>query len=147
MSVIKQAVLATGQRVTPFPDSAGDVTVVRMDFTISANVVAATDIIELGYLPAGCVPVDATLITDAAGAAAFDVGFMTGDVGSTDAARASGSELFAAAASGAVNRLSQASAFRITKSTADRSIGVKASANITAANQVLTLVLYYAARP
>lgn len=132
------------RRQAPTADCAGDVVSEKFDFTVTANV-GTTDIIELGILPAGHTVVDATLITDDLGAGTIDVGLMSGTVGSTDAARTSGNELFAAAADNSVVRLSQAGAFSIAPSDVHRSIGVKVSAAVTAANQKISLVLSYRA--
>lgn len=137
---------ASGVKVVSFPSEAGQVNVARFDYVIpSGQNPAANDIIEIGYLPAGCVPVDAVFYADEAGVGTFDVGFVTGTVGDNVSVRTSGSELFAAAADVTVTRLAQASAFRLTKANGDRGIGVKPSASITGAGQRITLVLSYAA--
>lgn len=132
------------RRQAPTADCAGDVVAEKFDFTVTANL-AIGDIIELGILPAGHTVVDAVLITDDLGAGTLDVGLMSGAVGSLDAARTSGNELFSAAADAGVVRLTQAGAFAIAKSDVHRSIGLKSSAAIAAASQKVSLVLSYRA--
>ncbi|SEN87216.1 hypothetical protein SAMN04489859_102020 [Paracoccus alcaliphilus] len=56
--------------------------------------IATTDILELAYLPAYCRILDATIVAVGTGDADVDVGFMTGEVGSPDADRTSGDEIF-----------------------------------------------------
>jgi hypothetical protein len=131
-------------RTVPAGAVAGEVIAQKFDFVIAANLVAASDIIEIGVLPANHTIVDAVLITDEVGTVTWDVGIMSGDVGDTGT-RTSGNELFAAAADASTVRMSAAGGFRIAPTDKDRSIGIKASANITASNQKVELLLLYKA--
>ena len=139
---IKQSKWAKGIEVVPVCGEAGEVQAERFTFTITENL-TTSDIIELGVLPAFATVVDAILDTDECGTGTIAVGVMTGDVGSTDGARTSGTELFAAAADASVVRPSARSAFTIAPTDKDRSIGLKFSAAVTAANQVVALTLFY----
>lgn len=102
---------------------------------------AATDILELAVLPAYCKVLSAELLTVGTATTTFDVGFMSGRPGSTDAARTSGTELFAAAVPTTKAEASIAALSALTDDpSADRGIGVKASAAI-AANPATKLFL------
>lgn len=132
------------RKQAPVADCAGDVVAERFDFTVTAAI-GTGDIVELGVLPAGHTVVDAVLITDDIGTATVDVGLMSGDVGSLDAARTCGNELFAAAADASVVRMSAAGGFRIAPADVHRSIGLKVSAAVVAASQKISLVVQYKA--
>lgn len=140
--MIHQSPWGAGRLQAPVTGGAGVVMVEKFEFTLNKNL-AAGDIIELGVLPAFATVVDATLIADSLGASVtMDVGLMSKEVGSTDVSRTSGNELFATAAAGVV-RMSAASGFKIAPTEGDRSVGVKASAAVTATGQKLMLVMYY----
>lgn len=152
MAII-QSDFAKGNKPTPYPSQAGVVVAQRFYMTVPANA-ALNDILELGILPAGCRPVDATLDADdldtnGSPLIALDVGIMSGKVGSTDGGRTCGSELLAAsqiARTGGSARLATAAAFRITATDEERSIGVKIqAAAATGAAGVIGLTLYYVA--
>ncbi|CAH0532137.1 hypothetical protein UAM5_00020 [Ralstonia phage UAM5] len=147
-----QSDYAQGIRMTPVPDSAGDVVACRFDITLT-KALAAGDIVELGVLPGNGVPVDAILESDdldtgGAPAIALDVGIMSGPVGKLDAARTCGNELFAASTvgrAGGVERMTAVTGFRIQKSEDHRSIGVKVATapQVGAVTGKLALILFY----
>ena len=149
-----QSKWATRQRNTPNSGFAGAEVAQLFEYTLSAPALAANDIIELAVLPAGNVVTDAILVCDdldtgGAPAIVFDVGVMSGEVGDTGA-RTCGAELFSASnvgQAGGVARATLASAFTLTPSDKDRSIGVKiTTAPATQANGAkLRLLLKYAA--
>ena len=140
---IKQSNWAKGIIVTTTSDCAGEVVCERFTFTVTENLTSA-DIIDLGVLPAGSTVVDAILDTGNLGAGVtVTAGIMSGVVGDKDVARTSGSELFNAAANNAIVRPSASSAFNIAPVGKDRSIGVKVSGAVTAANQVIALNVFY----
>ena len=140
---IKQSNWAKGIIVTTTSDCAGEVVCERFTFTVTENLTSA-DIIELGVLPAGSTVVDAILDTGNLGVGVtITSGIMSGVVGDKDAARTCGSELFSAVANNAIVRPSTSSAFTIAPVNADRSLGVKVSGNVTAANQVVALSVFY----
>ena len=140
---IKQSNWAKGIEVTATSDCSSEVVCERFTFTVTGNLTSA-DIIELGVLPAGSTVVDAILDTGNLGAGVtITSGIMSGVVGDKDAARTCGSELFSAAANNAIVRPSASSAFNIAPVDKDRSIGVKVSGAVTAANQVIALNVFY----
>ena len=140
---IKQSNWAKGIEVTATSDCSSKVVCERFTFTVTGNLTSA-DIIELGVLPAGSTVVDAILDTGNLGAGVtITSGIMSGVVGDKDAARTCGSELFSAVANNAIVRPSTSSAFTIAPVNADRSLGVKVSGNVTAANQVVALSVFY----
>jgi len=94
MSIIKQTQHATGHKEAPTPYGAGNIACAIFNYSFAAAYTAATDIIALGYLPAGCVPLTVRAGSTALGAGAtMDLGFMSGDLGSTDTTQTSGDEL------------------------------------------------------
>ncbi|PNW65648.1 UNVERIFIED_CONTAM: hypothetical protein BEN50_21745, partial [Euhalothece sp. KZN 001] len=78
----------------PRPIYAGVVNYEVAEFTVSADFTAASDVLELTMLPAGAVPVRATLIGEGLGAINADIGFMSGTFGDVDDTRTVGDELF-----------------------------------------------------
>ena len=140
---IKQSNWAKGIEVTATSDCSSEVVCERFTFTVTGNLTSA-DIIELGVLPAGSTVVDAILHTGNLGAGVtVTSGIMSGMVGDKDAGRTCGAELFSAVANNAIVRPSTSSAFTIAPVNADRSLGVKVSGNVTAANQVVALSVFY----
>lgn len=140
---IKQSNWAKGIIVTTTSDCAGEVVCERFTFTVTENLTSA-DIIDLGVLPAGSTVVDAILDTGDLGVGVtVSAGVMSGVVGDKDAGRTCGAELFSAVANNVIVRPSTSSAFTIAPVNADRSLGVKVSGNVTAANQVVALSVFY----
>lgn len=130
------------RKQAPVSGEAGGVVAEKYKFVITADL-NVNDIIELGVLPAYHTIVDAILITDETGTATFDVGIMSGILGSADQARTCGNELFAGAADASVTRMTKPAGFRVTQIEGDRAIGVKVlTAGITQASQVIELVLF-----
>lgn len=139
---IVQSLWGKGQKVAPLSGMAGVTQVEKFSIALTTDA-GASDIIELGVLPAGATVVDAILVSDELGTITLSAGLMSGTVGSTDAGRTCGTELFSAAADASVVRASLATAFRIAPTDADRSIGVVPSGTITASGQVIELVVFY----
>lgn len=102
--------------------------------------VATSDILELAYLPADCKILAAELMSVNTAATTFDVGFMSGDVGSKDPARTVDAALFDNATPTTKVEASVLALAALTKSQSHRSIGVVPSANI-AANTATKLAL------
>lgn len=114
------------------------------------NFTAASDILEIGFLPAFCRPVRATIVAAGFGALTADVGFMTGEPGADlnqdGTARTSGDEIFdGVTVNDAENNATLATLVAIPATGVNRSIGVKISGNVTAAGQSLTLAVTYIA--
>lgn len=135
-----------GRKQAPVSREGGGVVVEKFTYTVTSDL-AIGDKIELGILPAYHHNVDATLIIDGMGASVTaNVGIMSGSVGSPDAARTVGNEMFAAAdvASDSVVRMSKAEGFTLAPANDHRSIGIEiAGAGVTASDQEITLVLQY----
>ena len=146
MAIVKSE-WTKGRKQAPVSGEARNVVTERFDFTIGADM-AANDIVELAVLPAYHFVVDAVLILSAGLGAGrtVDVGIMSGDVGEEDNTRTSGNELYAAqdSAAAVASRMVKADGFLLAPGNKDRSIGVKVSDTVTAANQKVTLVLQYA---
>lgn len=145
MAVIKQTPFVTGKKDAPTPYQAGHVACAIFEYTVNDDITAATDIIAIGYLPAGCIPVDSKLVSGALGASTTaDVGFMSGELGSTDANQTSGDEIFdAGAAHSAVTAAPLADLFAITATDKHRPIGLKVNQDVTATGQKIQLALWY----
>lgn len=94
---------------------------------------AATDIIEMCILPAGYVPLDATLSVediDSNGVPTItlDVGLVSGVAGAVDNARTSSNEAIAGSTvgqTGGLARMAKADFTLLAPSTVDRGVGVK----------------------
>lgn len=104
-------------------------TIVVHTFT---EAVASTDILELAYLPPYCKVLAVDVLTVGTAAVTFDIGFMSGEVGSSDPDRTSGAELFDDATPTTQASASLANLAAITPVGNARSIGVKPSANVAA---------------
>ncbi len=127
------------------PDGAGEVHRAVFQHTLD-TAINTTDILEIGALPATCKIVGSRLeATGIAGTTNLTVGFMSGDYGSTDAARTSGSELFNAVAANTTPSLGLAAAAGLTVSDKHRSIGVKVSANEAAGAKTIYVEIDYIA--
>lgn len=149
---IHQSEWAKGRFNVPYPSCAGETVTVRGYFTVPANIVEL-DIIELLCLPNGCRPVDVIIDSDdldtGSPAIVWDVGIMSGTWGDDDPARTCGNELFASvnvSQAGGVARPTKKEAYRIARSGADRSIGLKLVTDAaTAAAGEIGLTLSYVA--
>lgn len=141
---IVQSAWGALRKQAPVSEEAGTVKCERYTYTIPASVTLNVgDIIELAVLPAYHTIVDATFIPDETGTATYDVGVMSGILGSPDQARTCGNELFASAADATTNRMSKTTGFRIAPIEGDRAIGVKVvGAAVTGAAQIIDLLLY-----
>lgn len=140
---IRQSEIALGLKVVPQAYTAGANATHLASFKIPTGMTVATgDIIELTALPADHRIVAAQIIpVGNFSTATADVGIMSGDVGDPSAARTSGNELFDDVALTAMSALTKADAILLEPSNLNRSIGVKFSAAVTGANQVIHLLL------
>lgn len=119
-------------------------------FTVAlGDLTAASDILEIGVLPAGCKIVDAWCIASGFVVdATCDVGFMTGEPGADTnpdgTARTSGDEIFDGVDTDTTTQIAKGAAIGIAASNVNRSIGVKFSANETAdGDQIIDVVIQY----
>lgn len=134
MAIIKSNLTggnARKQLHAPFTANTSTTILIEHVFT---QAVTSGDILELAYLPAGCRILSCDVQTVGTGAVTADVGFMSGEVGSTDAARTMDTALFSAitpttAASTSILALFAAGALA---SDVPRSIGVRFSGTVAA---------------
>ncbi len=100
---------------------------------------AIGDIVEMGALPANCVPVDLIVDNGALGASAtLDAGILSGDFARVDGVRTMGNEFVAAAAaatSGVIRRNKNVNA--VVSDASDRGWGIKFLGANPAAGQVI----------
>jgi len=153
MPTIRQSV-QVAQKLPAISASGYEPIVIVGDYVTVAGV-AATDVIEMGILPAGYVPVDAILAADdcdsnATPTITLDLGLMSGVAGVVDTARTGGSEAFAAstvAQAGGVARMALAAFTQVAPMGADRGIGVRLAAGAATLVVGAKLRLTVIARP
>jgi hypothetical protein len=138
----------TRVRNTATAGCAGVEVVQEFAYTFTGAELVAGDKIELGILPAYNTITGGGLMCSN-GTIAGDVGLMSGEVGSKDAARTIGAEIFAAkkvTAVTAIDPITLVSALTIAPADQDRSIGFKVTTGATPAKgDKLRLLLKYAA--
>lgn len=100
---------------------------------VFTEAVAATDILELCYLPPYCKPISVELLTVGTAAITFDVGLMSGTVGSDDAARTVGTEFMDGVTPTTKAETAISALAGIEISDEARSIGIVPSAEVAAA--------------
>lgn len=109
--------------------------------TVAGDVI--NDIVEMGAIPADCVPVDLIVDNGALGASAtMDAGILSGDYAKVDNARTMGNEFFAASAaatSGVIRRTKNVNA--VASSQSDVGWGIKFLGANPAAGQVIRATL------
>lgn len=144
MTIQLSRAAATG--AAPIAGQAGTVMKAVFEHTFNTAFTAASDILEIGFVPAHAKILGAELIGAGLGVITADVGLMTGEQGNTDPTRAlTGTELFN---DQSVNDTSgstdTSAALAVEKAQKHRGIGVELSGNVTAgAAKKLTLVLEY----
>lgn len=125
---------ADGVANTRYPDDAAQTAnnTFTVDFSALSPAAAVGDIIDLGELGPYCTVLDCMIVADkvdTGSALQYDVGLMSGDVGSNDAARTCGNEFFEAATAGrtaTVVRAEKPAGLTLPRSHRySRSIGVK----------------------
>lgn len=131
----------------PIAGQSGTVMKAVFEHTFTTAFTAATDILEIGLMPAHARVVGATVIgAGFGGAITADVGLMTGDQGANDDTRTlTGTEFFNDAdVNGAEADMTTAAALAVSQDQKHRGIGVELSADVAAgAAKKLTLVLEY----
>lgn len=139
MTII-QSEWAKGRKSAPTSRESRGVVAERFTFEVTDNI-GTGDILELAILPAYHFVVGATVIPEGDfGEVTADIGIMSGAVGDQDNTRTSGNEIFEAVALGEVSSADKVEGLMLVPADADRSIGVKFSAAVTA-GQKLTLLL------
>jgi hypothetical protein len=146
--------VAKGSVKMPQPGSA-ELVAFRMSFSLAADI-TINDIIEMGNLPAGCVPVDLVMdCDDMDSGATGTVSFGVLNTGKTDldVSAANGGAAWLAATSIQASTATRADAAGlramsrvVSNPNADRPIGFKlVTEAVAAANQVIGATLYYRA--
>lgn len=125
------------QLPSPYVSKVPAVAIIEHSFK---EAVGSDDVLELAYLPAFCRILDATLHAVGTGAVEATVGIMSGEVGSTDASRTSGSELFDGLVPTTQRDATLADVLKVESADVNRSIGVTFSGNV-AANTATKLYL------
>lgn len=143
---LKQSLHALGTIPMPLPIGPALVAV-RSSYTLTADL-SANDIIEMGLLPANCVPVDLILDNDdldSGTTATVSVGLLnaakddlTGALWLTDS-----TAVRSAATGTRADALGLHSMSRVTSTGADRSYGVKITADTNATSGTIGLTLFY----
>lgn len=133
------------------PIVAGAIHCHTFEADLSAGFTAASDIYEIGVLPANTRIVDADMVSVGLGAGnLIDVGFMSGLPGDDRDARTSGDELFDGVSSNAAHKMTLVNAFAVPKQgqgvSGHAAIGIKLSANEAAGagKRILVRVFYHA---
>ena len=139
MSIIQSA-WSKGTKQIARPQTANAVHTQTFEYDFAKKALAATDILEIGAIPAYAKVIDAKLYADTA-LADISVGLLTGAFGSTDAARTADATLFASGAvsATAVSRLALSSVLKRAAQDTDVGIGVKAAAAVSAGKLYLEL--------
>lgn len=131
----------------PIAGQSGTVMKAVFEHTFTSAFTAATDILEIGLMPAHARVVGATVIGAGFGVAiTADVGLMTGDQGANDDTRTlTGTEFFNDAnVNGNEVDMTTAAALAISQEQKHRGIGVELSVDVAAGPaKKLTLVLEY----
>lgn len=140
-----QSKTAKRRTTPPVPYQAGMVAFALFEHTFTQAFTAATDILELGVLPAGAKLVSATLISEGlAATTAIDVGLLTGEAGEYDESRDIGDEIFTAAALNAEVDATLVKCLSFAPADAHRGIGVTLTQNQTAgAGKSIRLAIQY----
>lgn len=140
-----QSATAKFRKTPPVPQQAGMVATAVFTYNFNRDFTAASDILELGLLPAGAQPLGATVIGETGTVCNADIGIMTGDAGENDETRTSGVEFFDNAdVNAAETAATVKTCLAIAPVEKHRGIGVVLSANIVAgAGKKITLVMDY----
>lgn len=150
MPLFRNAV-ALGSMAMPTPADAGGLCVFRCEYKLTSDV-AANDIIELGYLPADCVPVDLILDTDDLDTGAtgtVSVGLLNAGKTDLDTTASGGAawltaQSIQAATAARADAAGLRAASRCAKSSVDRSFGIKiVGETAAAAGAVIAVTLMY----
>jgi hypothetical protein len=139
---LKQSKQVVAGYPSPSPrDAVGVIRVTGEYLVVAADAIG--DIVEMGGIPEGCVPIDLIVDNGALGASAtLDAGIISGEYAKADNARTMGNEFFAASAaatSGVIRRNKNVNA--VLPSDAVRGWGIKFLAADPAAGQLVRATL------
>lgn len=144
MSLIQSAT-AKRRSTPPVPQQAGLIAMAVFSHSFTKAFTAATDLLEIGLLPATAQLVGATVIGEGLGAITADIGLMDGEAGDYDETRNSGTELFNdASVNNTEINATLKTCLAVAKSNSHRGIGVILSGNVTAgAGKKITVAIQY----
>lgn len=142
---LKQTDHAYGRSQQPTDYSFGAVCSAVFEFTFSDAFTAASDIVELGFVPGGAQIVGATIIGEGLATLTADVGIMDGDAGEADDDRDLTATLLFDGVSVADNEAdaTRAACLAIARDSNHRGLGLKLSGNVAAGTDKVTVVLEY----
>lgn len=140
-----QSKTAKRRTTPPVPYQAGMVAFALFQHTFTQAFTAATDILEIGTLPAGARLISARLIsTGLAASTAIDVGLLSGEAGQYDETRDIGDEIFTAAAMNQEHAATLTKCLSFDPAEVHRGIGVTLTQNQTVgAGKTITLAIEY----
>lgn len=140
-------VTARAQAVSP--SESNQVLAITAEYVTPTGGLASGAIIEMGAIPANCVPVDLVVQTGILGTAVtLDAGILSGNYLANTDASTMGSEFIAAGAAATAVVLRQAkSTTDLAPSTADKSWGLKVGGATTSAGIVVRATLFVAPAP
>ena len=132
---LKQSKQVVAGFPAPTPYEASCPVVITGEYvTVTGDVIG--DIVEMGAIPADCVPVDLIVDNGALGASAtLDAGILSGEFAKFDNARTMGNEFFAASAA------ATSGVIRCTSDQSDRGFGIKFLGANPAAGQTIRVTL------
>ena len=151
MATLRQSKQVAAFKYATAPTDGDDLTPIIGDFVVPSTL-ALNDVIEMGILPAECVPVDLILTAediDTGATLTLNAGLISGTAGLVDNTRTCGADFLSASTvgqTGGVARMDQKAGGLITATTADRGWGLKvaaAAAGVTAGAKIRA-VLYVA---
>ncbi len=145
--MIRQNEYGKLKRAVSFPIIAGAVHTLIFEAVLSEGFDASDDIFEIGALHANCKIVGYDLLSaNLAGTNLITVGFMSGGIGETHAARTCGNELFDGVTRNTAHEATLAQVVDMPAQDNTVAIGVKLSVDETAAaNKRIMLRLHYQA--
>ena len=143
---ILQSAKVKRRTAAPTPGQFGQKTCVVLSHSFATvGFTAATDVLEIGLVPASAQIINVDAIGEGLGAVTADVGVMTGTAGDLDDTRDSGAEFID---DGNVNDATATAAvadcIAVAPSNVDRGLGIKLSGDVAAgAGKKITVVLEY----
>lgn len=144
--MLQQNDFAYGRAQQPVGYASGTVCAAILSHTFTKDFTAATDVLELGFLPGGAQVIGATLIGEGLGAFTADVGTMDGKAGENDDDRALTADLLFDGVSVNDNEAAAAvlTCLGIARVADHRGIGATLSGDVAAgAGKKITVVVQY----
>lgn len=146
MSLFQTAAVKSRRTYPPTAFQAGQMMAAVFEHTFDEAFTAASDILEIGLLPAGAKLLEATLISGALGSGVTaTLSVMDGEPGAKDSARAAATDIQTGiAAHSATTPLNVNTLTAFPASDSHRALGLEFSADITAGGtKTVKLVIYY----